>query len=254
MPAFVQRSSLHRRSAAALLLVLAVTVAAAVTVSAQMIDDFPPAPCDSTVEHCLECRKAGLLTVCSDCEEGYSTVVTPTSPNEFGKCQPYDPSTCTLSNCVRCAADDKTKCVQCPIGYPSMNTYLCEETTTAAPATTTTSTAAPATTTTTAAPINCQVPSCVTCVAGSMYTCSVCEVGMVLMVSGQCMAPGSCSVANCAQCYPTDNNRCSSCNFGYSLTASYACIARRVNSATAAPTSVMALAIVAVTMAAAYTA
>ncbi|KAG5507839.1 hypothetical protein JIQ42_07129 [Leishmania sp. Namibia] len=292
MPVFPLHCSLHKRGATAVLLLLAVAVAAAVTVSAQTIEDFPPVACDSTVANCLECRKAGLLTLCSKCERGYSIAVTPTDPTEFGKCRLYDPSTCTLSNCLRCAADDNTKCVECPVGYPSISTYLCEDntaapttTTTAPPATTSSTTAPPATTSSTTAPPattssttappattssttapptttstsaptnNCQVPSCLSCVAGNMYTCSVCERGLVLMASGQCMAPGSCSVANCAQCYPIDNNRCSSCNFGYALTASYACAPRRTGSAAAAPMSVvMALVIIAATFVAAYTA
>ncbi|KAG5486534.1 hypothetical protein CUR178_07901 [Leishmania enriettii] len=303
MPVFPLRSRLHKRGATAVLLVLVVAVAAAVTVSAQTIEDFPPVACDNTVSNCLECRKAGLLTLCSKCERGYSIAVTPTDPTEFGKCRLYDPSTCTLSNCLRCAADDNTKCVECPVGYPSISTYLCEDNT-AAPTTTTVteppateppateppateppateppateppateppateppateppatsnSTTAPTSTTSTSAPTNnCQVPSCLSCVAGNMYTCSVCERGLLLMPSGQCMAPGSCSVANCAQCYPIDNNRCSSCNFGYALTASYACAPRRTGSAAAAPMSVvMALVIMAATFVAAYTA
>ncbi|KAG5487793.1 hypothetical protein LSCM4_07471 [Leishmania orientalis] len=286
MPVFPLHSSLHKRGATAVLLVLAVAVAAAVTVSAQTIEDFPPVACDSTVSNCLECRKAGLLTLCSKCERGYSIAVTPTDPTEFGKCRLYDPSTCTLSNCLLCAADDNTKCVECPVGYPSISTYLCEDNTeaptttpteaptttpteaptttpTEAPTTTPTeppatsnSTTAPTSTTSTSAPTNnCQVPSCLSCVAGNMYTCSVCERGLLLMASGQCMVPGSCSVANCAQCYPIDNNRCSSCHFGYALTASYACAPRRTGSAAAAPMSVvMALVIIAATFVAAYTA
>ncbi|CAC22672.1 surface antigen-like protein [Leishmania major strain Friedlin] len=269
MPAFAFRSNPHKRGAAAVLLLLAIAVVATLTVSAQTIDDYPPVACDGTVPNCLECRKVGMLSLCSNCKEGYSTAVSPANPTEFGKCKPYDLSTCRLQNCLRCAADDNTKCVQCPVGYPNINTYLCDRTTaaptTVAPSITTTTTtttaspttAAPATTTTaaptTAAPTtsapssDCQAPSCATCAPGNQYTCAVCESGMVLMASGQCMAAGSCSVTNCAQCYPNDNNRCSSCESGYALTVSYTCIPRKSGNAAASPTPLLAaLAIVAV--------
>ncbi|CBZ23253.1 surface antigen-like protein [Leishmania mexicana MHOM/GT/2001/U1103] len=288
MPVFALRSSHHKRGIAAVLL-LAIVVAVTLTVSAQTIDNYPPVPCDSTVPNCLECRKMGMLSLCSNCKEGYSTAVSPATPTEFGKCKPYNPSTCRLGNCLRCAADDNTKCVQCPVGYPNINTYLCDATTaapttaspsitttttsptTAAPSITTTTTspttAAPSITTTTASPTTaapsitttttspttsapstgCQTPSCAICVPGSQYTCAVCESGMVLMVSGQCMPAGSCSMANCAQCYPNDNNRCSSCESGYALTVSYTCIPRKPGNSAAAPTPVLvALAIVSV--------
>ncbi|SYZ62590.1 surface_antigen-like_protein (plasmid) [Leishmania braziliensis MHOM/BR/75/M2904] len=275
MPATSLCSSLHQRGVTAALLVLIVAAAAAVTASAQTIADYPPVPCDSTMMNCLECRNIGVLTFCSNCKEGYSTVVTSTSPAEFGKCRPYEPSTCALSNCLRCAADDNTKCIHCPVGYPSISTYLCEATTTTTTTSTTsttttpsatsttttptptstTSTTTPSTTSTTTPSNNCKVPSCAACVPNNMYTCSVCEPDMVLMVSGQCMTPGSCNVANCAQCYPTDNNRCSSCNAGYALSASHACKPRQSGSVAAAPMSVMAaLVMVTVAVAAAYVA
>ncbi|CAJ1985866.1 surface antigen-like protein [Leishmania donovani] len=287
MSAFDFRSSPHKRGAAAVLLLFAIAAVAPLTVSAQAIDDYPPVACDSTVPNCLECRKVGMLSLCSNCKEGYSTAVSPMTPTEFGKCKPYDPSTCRLDNCLRCAADDNTKCVQCPVGYPNINTYLCDGTTaapttaaptTSAPSTTTTTTtaspttaapttAAPTTTTTTtttavpttAAPTtsapstDCQAPSCAICVPGNQYTCAVCESGMVLMASGQCMAAGSCSMTNCAQCYPNDSNRCSSCEPGYALTVSYTCIPRKSGNSAAAPTPVLAaLVIVAVAATVAY--
>ncbi|TPP52398.1 putative integral membrane protein [Leishmania donovani] len=230
MSAFDFRSSPHKRGAAAVLLLFAIAAVAPLTVSAQAIDDYPPVACDSTVPNCLECRKVGMLSLCSNCKEGYSTAVSPMTPTEFGKCKPYDPSTCRLDNCLRCAADDNTKCVQCPVGYPNINTYLCDGTT-AAP-----TTAAP-TTSDNLSPLH-RLPG---------------PSGMVLMASGQCMAAGSCSMTNCAQCYPNDSNRCSSCEPGYALTVSYTCIPRKSGNSAAAPTPVLAaLVIVAVAATVAY--
>ncbi|GET85624.1 surface antigen-like protein [Leishmania tarentolae] len=262
------RRSIHKSGTAAVVMLLAIAVAATWTVSAQTIDDLPVVACDSTVPNCLECRQMQLFSLCSKCEDGYSTSVAALTPTKFGKCQPYDPSTCGLSHCLRCAADDNTKCVECAAGYPSITTFQCEETpvpstpeeSKPAPSTPEESKPAPSTPEeskpapsapegvgSSATTDDCQAASCAICVPGNKYNCAVCQPGMVLMASSQCMPVGSCSVANCMQCLSNDDNRCSSCELGHTLTSARSCIPRKSPSAAAAaPTPLMmALAMVA---------